>query len=313
VAPLLSNLSNQWNGFIDNLTAPANPIGPLFNFPTNPTLQMLTNTINLTALAIDNTVFGGNISQSIRDFNQTLQSYPLYNATINTFEFAGGAVLQYANDMSFGLVDHFVNFENGSDMFQTGMEFGRTLSTIQGAVELVFGAASAAFFLSSIPPTGAFTVGCAATTAGLCLPIGGIAIATEAVLAGAGIGVMAHGVGVLAHNANHPLQIRGDGSGSSSGNYAYDTAKSGGRHSGLYNLYKLKPTNHIKSAFNSYQRVVQEHYDKIANPEQWIDNWENLPDWRKEKYIEGWREDIARNQELADIMYGILQERGAVP
>jgi hypothetical protein len=216
VSPLLNNLSNQWNGFIDNLTTPANPVGSLFNFPTNPTLHLLTNTINLTATAIDNTVFGGNISQSIRDFNQTLQSYPLYNATINTFEFAGGAALQYANDMSFGLIAHFVNFENGSDMFQAGMEFGRTLSTIQGVVELVFGAASAAFFLSSIPPTGVITAGCAATTAGLCLPFGGFAIATEAVMATAGVGVMAHGIGVLAHNANNPLQIRAEGGGSGS-------------------------------------------------------------------------------------------------
>lgn len=103
VTPLLDNLSNQWNGFIDNLTAPANPVVPLFNFPTNSTLQLLTNTINLTAIAIDNRAFGGNISQSISAFNRTLQNYPAYNAVVNTFEFTGGAALQYANDMSFGL------------------------------------------------------------------------------------------------------------------------------------------------------------------------------------------------------------------
>lgn len=78
-------------------------------------------------------------------------------------------------------------------------------------VELFTGAAAAAFFLSSMPPTGGSTVACGATTGGVCLIPGVLALTGEAVMAGAGIAVSLHGAGVLGNNANNPLQIRGNG------------------------------------------------------------------------------------------------------
>lgn len=127
------------------------------------------------------------------------------------------------NDMSFGLVDNFVNFENGSDAFQSGMEFGRIVSNIQGVVQVIAGAATFAFFMSTIPPTGGLTVACGATTVGLCLPFGGIVLTLEAVGALAGLGLATHGGVLLANNANNSLQIRGNGGGSSDVTKTYGT------------------------------------------------------------------------------------------
>lgn len=307
VTPLINNFSNQWNDFTHNITTPSNFSGPLFNLP-------IVNGLTSFGSIIDNTLLNGQITHSTSRLNNTLETYPAYHAVNNALSFGMGATLQYINDMSFGLVDRFVNFENGNDAFQSGMEFGRTASAIYGAVEFVVGAATTAFFLSSIPPTGGATVACGATTAGLCLPIGGAALTAEAAGAIAGGVVMTHGIALEAYIANNPLQIRGNGGGSS-GNSAYDVAKSGGRHSGMYKIWKFFPDGKIKTTIRSYERVIQEHYLKIANPETVYKNgeWDELPEWRKNKIINDWKDDIARNQEFIDILKGLLQERGVTP
>lgn len=63
----------------------------------------------------------------------------------------------------------------------------------------------------------------------------------------------------------------------------------------------------------AHKAVVAEHYDKFANPSKRVSDWDDLPEWRQERYLNGWRDDIDRNEDLADIMKGILQERGAMP
>lgn len=310
--------SSSSGGFFSNITTPSNSSGALFNFPNSP---IVSNLIGFASI-IDHTIFNGYLTQtyfqgvqSANNLTNTLQASPIYNAIDNVLSFGAGAALQYMNDMSFGLVDRFVNFENGSDAFQSGMELGRTISDIQGYLEIVVG--GALFLKGAVELAGSFiaSLGCStlggppggAACAVLSTPI--VIVGTSEMIAG---GILAgHGGLLVGNNANNPLQIRGNGGGG--GNSAYNTAKSGGKHSGTYILYRLKPTKQIQSALNSYENVIQEHYDKIANPEQWIDNWDKLPDWKKEKIIQKWQYDIARNQDLADIMRGILQERGIEP
>ncbi len=91
---------------------------------------------------------------------------------------------------------------------------------------------------------------------------------------------------------------------------AYLQAKSGGRHHGTYMNYVNRSNKEIEKALRSYEKVVEEHKDKILNPQKYIANWQSLSYQRQQAILNGWLDDIIRNQELADIMRGILIERG---
>lgn len=162
---------------------------------------------------IDQGLFNGKIQQTANNLKQNLETNPTYNTVTNIIEFGTGAAFQYLNDNSFGFFEKVlhVNWENGGDAFQSGRQLGRTASNIQGAVEFVTGAAAAAFFLSSIPPTGGVTAVCAGATGGSCLFLGAIAIPVELALAGVSAAVSAHGAVMSANNYNSRSEIRGNG------------------------------------------------------------------------------------------------------
>ena len=212
ISPLLYDALQQIADFNSILAKPSNSTGPLWGSEkyTN-TMLMLQGLGTL----IDQKLFRGGIQSTTTVLKENLEASPIYNTTINNLEFRTGAVFQYLNDNSFGLFEKVlhVNWENGGDAFQSGRQLGRTASNIQGAVEFVTGAAAAAFFLSSIPPTGGVTAACAGATGGLCLPIGVIAIPVELALAGASVAVSAHGSAMLANNYNNRSEIRGNGGG----------------------------------------------------------------------------------------------------
>ena len=90
---------------------------------------------------------------------------------------------------------------------------------------------------------------------------------------------------------------------------AYEIAKEGGRHTGLLRTYQAKSTAEIQRALRSYERQVALHRQKVHSPEQFIQEWDQKCPRVQEALLRHWQEDGARNQELADIMRGILQER----
>ncbi len=94
---------------------------------------------------------------------------------------------------------------------------------------------------------------------------------------------------------------------------AYQEAVKGGRHKGILDTYKNRSTEEIKRARRGYLKQVELHRAKLANPERYADNWCNLSEREKNGLLEKWRKDAERNQELADIMRGILLERGEAP
>jgi hypothetical protein len=92
---------------------------------------------------------------------------------------------------------------------------------------------------------------------------------------------------------------------------AYAIAKAGGRHAGLLRVYRGKSTAEIQRALRSYERQVELHRQKLANPEQVIGDWHQRHFHVQRGLLRHWHEDLARNQELAEVMRGILQERGS--
>ena len=90
---------------------------------------------------------------------------------------------------------------------------------------------------------------------------------------------------------------------------AYEIAKAGGRHAGLLHTYQAKSTAEIQRALRSYERQVTLHRQKVQSPEQFIQEWDQKSPRVQQALLRHWQEDAARNQELADSMRGILQER----
>ncbi len=90
---------------------------------------------------------------------------------------------------------------------------------------------------------------------------------------------------------------------------AYEIAKAGGRHAGLLRTYQARSTAEIQRALRSYERQVALHRQKVHSPEQFIQEWDQQSPRVQQALLRHWQEDGARNQELADIMRGILQER----
>jgi hypothetical protein len=90
---------------------------------------------------------------------------------------------------------------------------------------------------------------------------------------------------------------------------AYEIARAGGRHAGLLRVYQGKGTAEIQRALRSYERQIELHRQKLANPEQVIADWHQRHFHVQRGLLWHWQEDLARNQELAEVMRGILQER----
>ncbi len=209
IAPLLNSMNNQWDNFVSNLTTPTVERGPILGSEQFNTSMLVAQ---MHGLLVDNLLFDGKLTHIAANLKQSLESSPVYNGINNWLAFGTGATLQFLDDNSFGIVGKVlhVNWENGSDAFQAGMEFGNTVSKIQGVVEFVVGAATTAFFLSTMPPTGGLAVACAAGTGGVCLPVGGVALTVEGAGALLGGALSTHGI-ALEVSANRPLQIRGNG------------------------------------------------------------------------------------------------------
>ena len=90
---------------------------------------------------------------------------------------------------------------------------------------------------------------------------------------------------------------------------AYEVARAGGRHAGLLRVYQEKSTAELQRALRSYERQVALHRQKIEHPEQFVQDWDKKSPRVQSGLRRHWQEDVVHNQELADVMPGILQER----
>ena len=91
---------------------------------------------------------------------------------------------------------------------------------------------------------------------------------------------------------------------------ADEVAKQGGRHAGLLRIYQGKSVEEIRRALRSYERQAALHRQKMSSPETFIQDWVTKSPRAQQGLLRHWQQDLTRNQELADIMRGILQERG---
>ena len=91
---------------------------------------------------------------------------------------------------------------------------------------------------------------------------------------------------------------------------AYEVAKKGGRHAGLLRTYQGKTAEEIRRGLRSYERQVERHRQKMSSPETFVEDWVRKSSRVQQGLLRHWQEDLTRNQELVEVMRGILQERG---
>jgi len=94
---------------------------------------------------------------------------------------------------------------------------------------------------------------------------------------------------------------------------AYEIAKAGGRHAGLLRTYRRKSITEIQRALRSYEKQVELHRQKVSSPENFVKDWGKQSSRTQQGLLRHWQEDLIRNRELAEVMQGILQERGIRP
>ena len=103
----------------------------------------------------------------------------------------------------------------------------------------------------------------------------------------------------------------GDGAAGAGGGAksAHEIATAGGRHAGFLKNYAGKSTAEIEKAIRSYERQVALHQQKITNPAQFAERWGEMTAKEQAGLIRHWQQDIVRNQELADVLRGLLRSR----
>jgi hypothetical protein len=89
---------------------------------------------------------------------------------------------------------------------------------------------------------------------------------------------------------------------------AYEVAKSGGRHKGLYRRNIGTRTPEIEKAIRSLKARIAEHEDKIAAPFRYVRAGSSD---QAVKHLVGkfWPKEITKFQEEIDVLEGILRER----
>lgn len=74
--------------------------------------------------------------------------------------------------------------------------------------------------------------------------------------------------------------------------------------------YLDKPAKEIQKGIRSYEKLITEHKDKIANPSKFIPNWDKLHPERQDALInKKWPAEIQCYTEQRDVLQSILNER----
>jgi len=88
----------------------------------------------------------------------------------------------------------------------------------------------------------------------------------------------------------------------------YEIAKAGGEYSKFYERYKNEYLPRLQRAVKSYERVIAEHEQWIAEPS--LKLGKDAPDDVVRRCVEDkWPRDIARNAAYRSIIVGIIGER----
>lgn len=90
---------------------------------------------------------------------------------------------------------------------------------------------------------------------------------------------------------------------------AYQAAKNGVRHGGVYRDALNKSEARLQKSINSHEAQVDIHADKLANPEKYDKNWNSKTQQEKDGLLKKWQKDMQRNAEQLTIEKEVFKER----
>jgi tetratricopeptide (TPR) repeat protein len=91
---------------------------------------------------------------------------------------------------------------------------------------------------------------------------------------------------------------------------AYIAAKNGGKHARIITEFSGKPVNEIQKSIRSYEKLIAEHKDKIANPSKYCPDWDTFHPNRQIALVEKiWPNEIQCYTEQRDVLQTILNQR----
>ncbi len=91
---------------------------------------------------------------------------------------------------------------------------------------------------------------------------------------------------------------------------AYLAAKNGGKHADLIPKFSEKPIKEIEKSIRSYEKLITEHQDKIANPLKHYPHWNTLDPRRQDALInKRWPAEIQCYTEQKDVLQTLLDQR----
>lgn len=88
---------------------------------------------------------------------------------------------------------------------------------------------------------------------------------------------------------------------------AFDVALRGGRHHGVYTRFKDARIHEIEKYIRSYQKRIEEHADKIANPMKYVESVSDRH--RNDLVYRYWPREIEDFRQKIAIMQGVIKER----
>lgn len=86
-------------------------------------------------------------------------------------------------------------------------------------------------------------------------------------------------------------------------------AKDGKIHKGVYVDAMKKTPGELKRSIIHRRGQVEHHFEKIAHPEKYVANWNELDPRNREGLLRKWQKDAARNAEQAEIEVAVYKER----
>ncbi|MGB5064272.1 MAG: hypothetical protein WBQ37_10965 [Candidatus Competibacter sp.] len=92
------------------------------------------------------------------------------------------------------------------------------------------------------------------------------------------------------------------------GSNAYEAAKAGGLHEGLWKNYRNRPTAMLERAIKSLEQRIAEHEAKIARPQDFLRS--NIPEIQIRHLVTiKWPEEIETFKTQIQILKGINEEK----